>query len=219
MKIIITESQYKLITEREDEKNIQEMREIYNSFMDKINARDYILEDRDGFLNPYYKWMGVFVNTPYGELLIKLTDRKPNRAGEYNRRAGVIVIYYCEMRISKNNRLLNLKFNQQSLQHEIVHFIDDMKNRMNKWSGSSDLTDDKYYNSPHEINAEFISIMNQIGGDALPETFSDFMKLYREYSPITVNQFANLTDKNRKSLINRLYQYYTYLKNKETNNI
>jgi hypothetical protein len=123
------------------------------------------------------------------------------------------------MRISKNNRLLKLKFNQQSVQHEIVHFIDDMKNRMNTWSGSSDMTDEKYYNSHHEINAEFISIMDQIGGDALPETFNDFMKSYREYSPITVNQFANLTDKNRKSLINRLYQYYTYLKNKETNNI
>jgi ribosomal protein S18 acetylase RimI-like enzyme len=217
MKIILTESQYKLITEREDEKNIQEMKEIYDSFMDKINARDYILEDSDNFLNPY-KWMGVFVNTPYGELLIKLTDRKPNRAGEYNRRAGMIVIYYCEMRISKNNRLLKLKYNHQTIQHEIVHFIDDMKNRMNG-PGTSDITDDKYYNSPHEINAEFISIMNQIGGDALPDTFSDFMKSYREYSPITIKQFANLTDKNKKSFINRMYQYYTYLKDKQKENI
>jgi hypothetical protein len=212
MKIIITESQYKLITEREDEKNIQEMKVIFDSFMDKINARDYMLEDSDNFLNPY-KWMGVFFNTPYGELFIKLTDMKPDRAGEYNRRAGMIVIYYCEMRISKNNRLLNLKFNKQAVQHEIVHFIDDMKNRMNG-PGTSDVTDEKYYNSPHEINAEFISIMNHIGGDALPETFNDFVKAYREYSPITVKQFAHLNEKNKKSLVGRLYQYYDYLNKK-----
>ena len=209
MKIIITESQYKLITEREDEKNIQQMREIYDSFMDKINARDYILDDS---IYPD-KWVIVRINTKYDDLFICLSNRESTtRAGEYKFSDSdypKIIIYNCKIRISANNRLLNLKFNKQTVQHEIVHFIDERKNRIKVLSVSKE----KYYNNEHEINAEFISIMNHIGGE-LPETFNDFVKSYREYSPLTKKQFAHLNEKNKKSLVGRLYQYYDYLKKK-----
>ena len=49
----------------------------------------------------------------------------------------------------------------------------------------------------------------------LPDTFEGFFKSYKNYDIITARQFSKLTDKNRKSFINRMYQYYTYLKDKQ----
>lgn len=205
MKIIITESQYKLITEREDEKNIQEVNEILNLFMDKLNNGDFSFSEfgRE-------KIIKVRVDTKFRELNIILkSEQNENINGQYvlptiTSLIPTIVIYNCHFRgmdVNINNKIRTIK-------HEIVHFIDDRKKRIKSYD-SSDL--DKYHNNAHEINAEFIAITNQILlKNNIPNTFGEFLKLYKTFS-----HFDLLNDKNKKSLIGRLYQYYIHLKDKQ----
>ena len=213
MKIIITESQYKLLTEREDEKNIQEVDEIYDLFVDKINAHNNYVQSRGDI-----KVLQVRLDTKFGELFIFLrSDSNGNAGGEYRlptviSPSPIIIIYDCYF-IGEDVLFLH---KVKTIQHEIVHFIDDRKKRIKPIKVSKYETNPLgYHNDTHEINAEFIAIINQIiiRGDTF-NTFAEFLKLFIEYDEMTIKQFAYLTDKNRKSLINRLYQYYTNLKKK-----
>jgi ribosomal protein S18 acetylase RimI-like enzyme len=56
MKIIITESQYKLITEREDKKNIQESIDEQRVVRDKGKTGDIVKSFEDG---GHYKWFNI----------------------------------------------------------------------------------------------------------------------------------------------------------------
>ena len=128
------------------------------------------------------------------------------------------------------SRIIFLKQNlteEQAFKHEIIHFIDDKKNR--KLNGKPDMSQKDWHNDSFEINAEFLSIMNEIRFQkdyVLPETFEDFLNSYKRFNVVTISQWENLTDKKKKSLVGRLYQYYTFLKDvfkkkkeKEANNI
>lgn len=200
-----------IINEREDERNIQEVNEIYNQFTDKIGTRDYHFMQIRG-----EKIIQVKLGTKFGELFIFLKEgSNENTGGEYKfptvtSPSPKIIIYNCYF--MGENVLFIHKI--KTIQHEIVHFIDDRKKRIKPIKVSN--YDVDYHNNTHEINAEFIAIINQIllRGTTF-NTFAEFLKLFIEYDEMTIKQFAYLNDKNRKSLINRLYQYYTHLKNNE----
>lgn len=219
MKIIITESQYNLIIEREDEKNVMEMNAIYRLFIAKFNARDFHQSS-----NGYETAISMKLNTDFGDLLLNFTNEKHADRGHYiwntNGRLPMISIYNCDF-VFEGKRVVNIrKFNSQVLKHEMVHFIDDKKDRKLTKSRTG-LSRDRWNNDPFEINAEFLSVMDRIPKRkpdyVLPDTFEQFLKSYKGFSLTTFHQFENMDEKKRKALIGRLYQYYTHLRDKLQN--
>lgn len=244
MKIIITESQYKLISEREDNKYMNELNAVYRLFIDKFNSRDFTqrqLITQKGFILT----LSMTLNTDFGDLIVQLTEESWTGYGQYHHDdSGVtvpkIIIYNCKFALGDENyvnhrgsqtQMKNIigisGFNKQAFKHEIIHFIDDKKNR--KLNGKPDMSQKDWHNDSFEINAEFLSIMNEIRFQkdyVLPKTFEDFLNSYKRFNVVTISQWENLTDKKKKSLVGRLYQYYTFLKDvfkkkkeKEANNI
>jgi type III secretory pathway component EscV len=244
MKIIITESQYKLISEREDNKYMKELNAVYRLFVDKFNKRDFTqrqLITQKGFILTF----SMTLNTDFGDLIVQLTEERWAGYGQYYfDDSGVtvpkIIIYNCKFALGDENyvnhrgsktqmkKIIGISgFNIQALKHEIIHFIDDKKNR--KLNQKPIMSQKDWHNDLFEINAEFLSIMNEIRFTkdyVLPETFEDFLNSYKRFNVVTISQWENLTDKKKKSLVGRLYQYYTFLKDvfkkkkeKEANNI
>ena len=240
----LTESQYKLISEREDNKYMKELNAVYRLFVDKFNKRDFTqrqLITQKGFILT----LSMTLNTDFGDLIVQLTEERWTGYGQYHHDdSGVtvpkIIIYNCKFALGDENyvnhrgsqtqmkKIIGISgFNKQAFKHEIIHFIDDKKNR--KLSGKPDMSQKDWHNDSFEINAEFLSIMNEIRFQkdyVLPKTFEDFLNSYKRFNVVTISQWENLTDKKKKSLVGRLYQYYTFLKDvfkkkkeKEANNI
>jgi hypothetical protein len=221
-----------IILERDDSKNFMEMATIYRLFQIKLKNREFSQRE---YMKPkgFDLSLSMTLETEFGDLILQLTEQRSGGWGQYafinENITPKIILFNCQFKLSeerhvnKNGFKTIMKqivgiqsFNPQALKHEIVHFIDDKKKR--KLDQKPNMSRKEWHNDTFEINAEFISVLNQIKNKkdySLPSTFDEFLKLYINFNPITQSQWTHLVDKKRKSLISRIYQYYTYLVDKQ----
>lgn len=106
--------------------------------------------------------------------------------------------------------------------HEFTHFIDDkerkrLKKEIHPYNKNSD---EKYYNQPHETNAYYMEILNDITiklfkkynkslAKMTPEERLDFIKKQWPHDEDFMAYYNKLKPKAQKRLLSRLYKYFS----------
>ena len=103
--------------------------------------------------------------------------------------------------------------------HEIIYFFDDDRSGGKSQGGSIEIITD-YYNSPAEFNAYYqegvFRISDWLSNDKIRDklfnnmeiSFDEFHKLIISKHLFDTEFIENLNDRNRKSLLKRLYDFY-----------
>ena len=120
--------------------------------------------------------------------------------------------------------LSSLINNEFEIKHELVHLYDDINYKHSrKGYSSTELLkrseDKKYYNTNREINAYYMMSINNIikelnnGNTGILKTFNIFKEFFIK-DPSIKFFYKNLTIKNKKKIISRLYNFFNDIKEK-----
>jgi hypothetical protein len=133
-----------------------------------------------------------------------------------------IVLYNCSVETKDNNKI-SVKFDDDDLYHELIHYFDMKDIPLDRVKQQKDSVDKSaetkgfhaaYYNDPLEVNAHFMQhVLPKMLGylekkDTLPKSFTEFRNaIVNEYS--FKAWYDELDDNNKRRILKRLGQYWT----------
>jgi len=204
-----------MITERQDIEKIENINAIITDIKSKISNKDYEVLDSHEYTKPL-KYLHLIVN----DLNIYLLPVKSHIDGYFHykdyKEFKAPFIVMNNVRFSSFTGFL---FDENSLAHEVQHYLDykknipktfDVKNMLKPEGGINPA----YYNDPNEWSAYVIQYLRQyIQSVKLANLPEHFMTFYKDFFKKTnvPQYYRQLTHDNRKKFQKYLYQFHQKL--------
>jgi hypothetical protein len=204
-----------MIQERKDIEKIEIVNTIITDIKNKIRSKDYEVLDSNQYTKPL-KYLHLTVN----DLNIYLLPIKSSVDGYFHYKDyKEFKAPFIVMNNARLSKLMGISFNEDSLAHEVQHYLDyksnipktfDTKNMLKPEGGINP----EYYNDPNEWSAYVIQILRQyIQRVKLNNLAEDFQTFYKDFFRKTYAKeyYPKLSAENQKKFQKYLYQFHQKL--------